>query len=151
MVQIEGPSTFSSVGKVSQVLIPNWDSCIQRLNQTHSWQGQAQEFGLWFMVLGPTGPLKSLRHLKPSFDNILLEHVGLPQSPNSPFFLDLGLGLWTGTWTRACQYISTNGVLPQNSKQNFTTNIHWGASRLELTAYILMYNLHLYQADISIW
>ena len=26
------------------------------------------------------------------------------QSPNSPFHLDLGLRLWTGTWIQACQY-----------------------------------------------
>ena len=91
-------------------------------------------FGLWswdfFYWLGMIQGHK-LDHLD-FFDNVLLEHVGLPHvfplaffppglegggpwafsnSPESklPFaFLDSGLGLWTGTLTQACQYALKN-------------------------------------------
>ena len=38
------------------------------------------------------------------WSSIIIESddLGLSTGP----FLDLGLGLWTGTWTRACQYDS---------------------------------------------
>ena len=54
------------------------------------------EFRLWFMDFGlllwteddsglPTGPLTTQRLLKHFFDNVLLEHGGLPQTtPCSP-------------------------------------------------------------------
>ena len=58
------------------------------------------------------------------------------QRPNSPFspylgltFRDLGLGLWTGTWPRACQF-----------QHMITMRIHYTPSSLESDTMILLHN-----------
>ena len=79
--------------------------CQIKSNQTRSRKGQAQEFVIWTLVYslgtsfidsGYQLDSLSFRLLKPFFDNVLLEHVGLPHVLPLAAHLAVGLGIWCG-------------------------------------------------------